>query len=92
MVVWQGSILRETRRHARELQEQRTLADQAEASRFCELRAALREEMAQVERRLGELQEGLRADLRDNVNSLASMIGEMDDRLRSGEAGTGMPR
>lgn len=82
MIVWQGGILREARRHARDLQEQRTLADQAEASRFSELRVALHEEMAQVERRLVELQDGLRGDLRDSVNSLASMIGELDDRLR----------
>ena len=91
MVLWQGSILRETRRHERELHEQRLLADQAEASRFSELRTALREEMAQVERRLDEMQGGLRGDLQEHANSLASMIGEMDDRLRRQDAGSEAP-
>ena len=46
----QGTVLVETRRHARELSAQRELADKAEASRFTDLRAHLDQEM----RRLGE--------------------------------------
>ena len=37
----QGSVLMETRRHTKEMQVQRELADKAEASRFTELRAFL---------------------------------------------------
>lgn len=81
MAVWQGTILMESRRNAKELSHQRTLADQAEASRFSELRAALRDEVQQLELRVSEAQEAIRAELRENTNSIASMIGELDDRL-----------
>jgi len=87
MVLWQGSILREGRRHARELQEQRTLADQAEASRFNELRGALHEEISRVDQRIAAMADGLRADVREQANSLASMVGELDDRLRRHDLG-----
>ena len=40
----QGSVLLETRRHTKELQAQRELADKAEASRFTELGTAMRAE------------------------------------------------
>jgi uncharacterized integral membrane protein len=38
VVYLQGSVLLETRRHTKEMQVQRDLADKAEASRFTELR------------------------------------------------------
>jgi hypothetical protein len=56
VVYLQSSVLLETRRHARELQSQRELADQAEASRFTELRTYL-------ETRLTELENSLSAEL-----------------------------
>ena len=41
-VLWmQGSVLLEARRHAKEMQAQRDLADKAEASRFTELRGVI---------------------------------------------------
>jgi hypothetical protein len=41
-VLWmQGSVLMEARRHNKEMQAQRDLADKAEASRFTELRGVL---------------------------------------------------
>jgi len=82
MAMWQGSVLLETRRNAKELQQQRTLADQAEASRFNELRNALRDEGKALDQRIADLRTHLRADLQEHTNSLASMIGEMDDRLQ----------
>jgi uncharacterized protein YlxW (UPF0749 family) len=82
MAMWQGAILMDSRRHAKELQQQRTLADQAEASRFSELRAALHEEMQQLAARVTQVHDTMRAELRDSTESLSSMIGEMDDRLR----------
>ena len=81
MALWQGTILMETRRHAKELQAQRELADQAEASRFTELRNAMQAEFATVAERLGQAQDALRQEMRDSGNSLAATIGEIEDRL-----------
>jgi uncharacterized integral membrane protein len=80
VAVWQASILMETRRHAKELQAQRALADQAEASRFTELRGVLHAEMEQLEQRIAATQESLRTEIRESANSLAAMLGEIDDR------------
>ena len=44
----QGTVLVETRRHAKELAAQRELADKAEASRFTDLRAHLDKEMTRL--------------------------------------------
>lgn len=44
----QGTVLMETRRHAKELAAQRELADKAEASRFTDLRAHLDAEVARL--------------------------------------------
>jgi uncharacterized integral membrane protein len=81
MALWQGTILVETRRHTKELQAQRELADQAEASRFTELRNAMQAEFATVVDRLGKAQDALRQEMRDSSNSLAASIGEIEDRL-----------
>lgn len=78
VALFQGRVLLETRRHAKELQAQRVLADQAEASRFTELRALLQAEVVRLEG-------ALRGEIRDSANSLAAMIGELDDRV------TGVP-
>jgi hypothetical protein len=68
---WQGTLLAEFRRQAKELQAQRLLAESAEASRFTELGALIREEIAK-----------LRTELQDTEHSIAATLGEMDDRLR----------
>jgi len=81
MALWQGTILVETRRHSKELHAQRELADQAEASRFTELRSAMQAEFVTVVDRLGQAQEALRQEMRDSSNSLAASIGEIEDRL-----------
>ena len=78
----QGAVLLEARRHAKEMHLQRQLADQAEASRFTELRSALGSELAKLGDRLAGSQDALRLELRENTNSLAAMLGEMDDRQR----------
>ena len=84
LVVWQGSMLVETRRQAKELQQQRLLADQAEASRLAELHATLKEEARLLGERIAQTHEALRQEIRDNGNSLAAAIAEMDDRTRRG--------
>jgi hypothetical protein len=68
---WQGTLLTEFRRQAQELQAQRLLAENAEASRFTELGALIREEIAK-----------LRTELQETEHSIAATLGEMDDRLR----------
>lgn len=52
VVYLQSTVLLETRRHARELQAQRELADQAEASRFTDLRTLLETRLDQLENSL----------------------------------------
>lgn len=80
MAIWQSKILVEARHQAKELQLQRTLADQAEASRFIELRGVMLAEFEQMTERLKHSHDTLRVEMRDNVNSLAAMLGEIDDR------------
>ena len=93
IVTMQTSVIMETRRLSKELQSQRKLADQAEASRFTELRnylAAELQKMAQenasaaagVEARLRETDQDLRATLEQTGNSLAAIISELDDRMQ----------
>lgn len=74
LVYLQSSVLLEARRHARELQASRELADQAEASRFTELRAVLETRIAQLEREL-------RGAIEQSGNSLSAYVGELGDRL-----------
>lgn len=93
----QTSVLLEARRHSRELQAQRELADKAEASRFTDLRNYLDTELRKLgeqvaESRLGVIarvdlaQQDLRTTVEESGNSLAAHIGELEDRLeRAGE-------
>ncbi len=80
-VSW-SAILLEFRRQARELTAQRTLADQAEASRFTELRAVMHDELEHLADRMTQMHDVFRAEIRDNANSLAATIGELDDRIQ----------
>jgi uncharacterized integral membrane protein len=63
VVYLQTSVLLETRRHQKELQAQRELADQAEASRFTELRGYLDARIHEIENslsaQLGEMRDRL---------------------------------
>ena len=92
MVVQQATVLLETRRTAKELTAQRTLADQAESSRFTALSKHLDDELQRLEaqattrdtaltQRLDNLEQSLRTHVEQASNSLAASIGEMDDRL-----------
>jgi uncharacterized integral membrane protein len=80
-VSW-SAILLEFRRQAKELTAQRTLADQAEASRFTELRAVMHDESERLADRVAQMHDTFRAEIRDNTNSLAATIGELDDRIQ----------
>ncbi|MDR3410868.1 MAG: hypothetical protein P4L87_08000 [Formivibrio sp.] len=92
VVYLQTSVLLETRRHAREQQANRKLADQAEASRFTELRTFLDGELkrqasqdaeskAALLARMDLLERDLRTSVEQAGNTLAAYICEMEDRL-----------
>lgn len=85
MAFWQGRILVEARRHAKELQAQRALAEQAEASRFTELRTAFTGATERLEARFDATRDALRTEIKEATNSLAAMIGEIDDRSKYGD-------
>ena len=92
MLIEQSAALGEARRYGRDLDAQRKLADQAEASRFTELRSYLSTELARMEQRstdlqgaliahIDQLERTLRTALDQQGNSLAATIGELDDRI-----------
>jgi len=92
MVFQQAGLMRETRRYAKELSAQRTLADEAEASRFTELRKHLDARFDRldpagsgieepVNERIDRLETAMRAHIDNAGNSLAAYIGEVDDRV-----------
>ena len=88
----QSTVILESRRHARELQIQRELAEQAEASRFSQLRSLLQAELQNLAgqtdqsktallTKLDQMERDLRAALEQTGNSLAAYIGELEDRF-----------
>jgi hypothetical protein len=90
----QSTVLLESRRHARELQLQRDLAEQAETSRFNQLRSLMETELEKLAgemeqskslllTRLEQIDRDLRAALEQTGNSLAAYIGELEDRFDS---------
>jgi uncharacterized integral membrane protein len=92
LVYLQTSAIVEARRYARELRAQRELAEQAETSRFTELRGFLEAELPKladqtanlrtdVQTRLGQLDQDLRSAIEQAGNTLAAYIGEFEDRL-----------
>lgn len=98
VVYLQASTLLETRRQNRDLRASRELADQAEASRFAELRTYLQGELARQSEaqssaqtvllaRLDRLEQALRQLAEEETNSIAASVGELEDRLERGGAG-----
>ena len=98
LVFLQSSSLLESRRQARELQNQREMVEQAEASRFSQLRSYLEAELQELARRndndqaallakLDALERDLRSTVEQSVNSLAAYLGEIDDKLEKAGAG-----
>lgn len=92
VVYLQTTVLFDARRNARELQVSRELADQAETSRFTELRGYLEVELkkqaeqdgeakAALLARLEQLERDLRSALEQSENTLSAYIGELEDRL-----------
>jgi len=92
MVFQQVGLIREARRFAKELAAQRALADQAEASRFTELRKYLDTRLDRLDQgggspdetlvaRIDRLETALREHIDHAGNSLAAYIGEVDERI-----------
>ncbi len=92
VVYLQTSVLLEARRHARELQANRELADQAKASRFTELRSFFEVELrkqagleaesrAAVLARIDQLDNDLRSAVEESGNTLCAYFDELEDRL-----------
>lgn len=88
----QSSVLLEHRRHTRELQRQRELAEQAEVSRFNQLHSYLETELQKLSNemeinntqmldRLEQVSNELRISFEQSSNSLAAGIGEIEDKL-----------
>jgi hypothetical protein len=98
VVYLQSSTLLESRRYGRELQAQREIADQAEASRFTQLQSFLEAELQKLAKqteeakagtlsRVDQLEKDLRATMEQSANSLAAYLGEIDDRFERTIAG-----
>ena len=98
VVFLQSTTLLESRRQARELQNQRELADRAEESRFEQLRSAMEARLTDLENeateskaavlaRLDNVERDLRAAVEQSGNTLAAYIGEIEDRLERSVVG-----
>jgi uncharacterized integral membrane protein len=74
VIYMQSSTLLLRKRLNRELEEQRKLADDAEASRYTELRTYL-------ETRLEEIELSVKASVEESGTTLSAYIGELEDRL-----------
>lgn len=88
----QGAVLLDTRRHAKDLQAQRDLAERAEASRLTELSQALGARIDQesslalqhreaVIARLDLLESRVAARLEQSDNTTAAYVGQLEDRF-----------
>ncbi|MBO14282.1 LapA family protein [Herbaspirillum huttiense] len=93
ILALQTSVMLESRRLTKQLEAQRALADQAEHSRFNDLRGYLKTELEQLQRRQTEQQtllaqrlDALQRDIHQRVeqteNAVAAQVGELDDRLQ----------
>lgn len=69
------------RRHAAELRSHRELAENAESSRFTELRQYLQQELAQIKELQLQSERRLREEMQAAQNSLSASVGEIDERL-----------
>ncbi len=95
LIFIQTSALLEFRRHEKELQAMRELAEHAEASRFTQLQEVLeketqriadldKESRTQVLERLERLEGAINSAIEQSGNSIAAYIGELEDRLEKG--------
>lgn len=92
VIYMQSSTLMIRRKLNKEVEEQRNLANEAEASRFTELRTYLETELQQlvshgedyhqkVDTKLSELETAISGKVEETGTSLSAYIGELEDRL-----------
>lgn len=86
-VLWlQGSVLLETRRHGKEMQVQRELADKAEASRFTEMKVFLQKQSQETHSalmaRIETLESRMLARANESDITTAAYVGQMEHQLR----------
>lgn len=92
LVVLQAGVIMEARRYAKELKSQRELADQAESSRFTDLRELLVNEVGTLRaqaathsdecaQRLKDVEHRLAERLDETARTLSAYVGEVDDKL-----------
>lgn len=86
VLMLQGSVLLETRRHTKEMLAQRDLADKAEASRFTEMKTFLqvqgRHSHEALMERLETMESRLMARANETDNSTAAYVGQVENQLR----------
>jgi energy-converting hydrogenase Eha subunit E len=89
----QSTLMLDSRRHTKELQAQRELADKAEASRFTELRAFIEAQEQKQATRAADLQRAVLQRVEQSDNTMAAHIGQLEDRLdrRSASSVTSPP-
>jgi len=99
VLVEQSAALAASRRHAREIDAQRKLAERAEGSRYAELRAYVAEEMGRAEQRaldtraalinrVDALERDLRTAIEQMGTGVATYLADHEERLAHGsEAG-----
>lgn len=98
VVYLQSAALLESRRQARELKAQREIAENAEASRYYQLKVAVEDALRErndqsaelrnaLFARLEKLERDMQTALEQSSNSLAAYIGEIEDRLERAAGG-----
>jgi mannitol-specific phosphotransferase system IIBC component len=92
ILILRTTMLVEARRYTHELQAQRKLAEQAEASRLSELRSQLDREFAQLREtteksrtdlgvRVEGMEQALKSVIEESSRSLSAYIGEVEDKI-----------
>ncbi|HEV7912326.1 MAG TPA: LapA family protein [Albitalea sp.] len=92
LIYVQGTALMDSRRHAKELQTHRDLADKAEASRFTELHNFVNAELQKLEHiqadtrvqlvaRIEQMEQRTKLALQETGSSLSAYIGELEERI-----------
>lgn len=92
LVYWQSSILMARQKLIKDLEAQRQLANEAESSRFTELRQFLEAELSKIsaqtsdvksesDARMTDIENSIKSALEQTGNSLSAFIGELGDRL-----------
>jgi uncharacterized protein YlxW (UPF0749 family) len=81
LLTVQFKLVATHRRHSAELRSQRELVENAEVSRFTELRQYLQQELASLRAAQSASEQRVHEEIMATANTLAACIGEIDERL-----------